>query len=249
MISTAELERLMDASIKHPEKEDAFFLALLDGTVFVHVPHTDKRDGILRIATFPRPGDGLQVVPMFTSEVKAQWAARGAVRLLPMTGRFLMQATRGATLMINPNSASCTLYPEEVRALLDSGTIATFNKIDTGSMLGAQCYAPDSIPRTLLSALAKILPTVSFVECAYVMGLRSATQKRGFVVTLMVDKNQGERAVRAVLTGILSTLKESDIPIDVTFSDTSEPVPKHVADLKLKPVYERVWARMSEWRQ
>ena len=41
----------------------------------------------------------------------------------------LFYRTQGATFMLNPNDCGCVLYPEEVDALLRSGTVARVEKI------------------------------------------------------------------------------------------------------------------------
>lgn len=46
-----------------------------------------------------------------------------------MTGRQLFELTHGATLMLNPNGTSCTLYSEEIAALLDRGDVAIIDQV------------------------------------------------------------------------------------------------------------------------
>lgn len=240
MTSTAEIHRLMDAAFKDSRKEAEPFRALLDATVFVQVPFSDRRDR-LRLLAFPRPEDGRMVIPVFTDEVEAMRAARHAATVLSMTGRELMEATPGATLVLDPHKVTCTLYPEEIEVLLATGTVATFDQIATDSMPGAEYYLPESVPERLRVALCEFLPTLPFVERAYVIGLRSSTQPQGLMVLLVVgDKKQGERAVRALLTGILPVLQQAAVPVDVTFEDATQPVPEPVAVFdSLAPVYQR----------
>lgn len=239
-ISAKELEELMERSIQDYKEEPAFFTALLDAEVFVHVPFSDKRGG-LHLITFPRPGDALHVVPVFTDEAKANWAARGGALVIKMSGRMLMEITRGSTLMLNPNDTSCTLYPEEIAALLETGTLASFANIHTGDSGGAAVYVPEAVPERLKQALRAFLPTVPVIERAYVAGIRwsGPPPSQSLLVILACPPNQGERAVRAVLSGILRKIEESEVPIDITYAGADHE-PDYVADLGLEPVYERL---------
>lgn len=121
-ISTAELERRLERARTHREEELAFFRCLLDAWVYAHVPLSDDHPR-LRLIQFQHP-DGFYAVPFFTSEAKARFAGRGVVRIVKFTGRELLAGTPGATFMLNPNDSGCVLYPEEVEALLRTGTVA-----------------------------------------------------------------------------------------------------------------------------
>jgi len=54
--------------------------------------------------------------------------------------------TRGATLVLNPNGAACTLYPEEIAALLDRGQVATVEKLDAAGVKPSAFREPDPAP-------------------------------------------------------------------------------------------------------
>lgn len=241
-VSRQALEELMERSIRDFREEPAFFKALLDAEVFVHAPLSDKRGRqSLQLMTFPRPGDGLHVLPVFTDEAKANWAARGGALVLKMTGRMLMEITQGSTLMLNPNDTSCTLYPEEIAALLKTGTVASFSKIDTGDTANAAIYAPDTVPEWLKEALQEFLPSVPVIERAYVAGIQWAgpTPSQSWAVILACEPDQGERAVRAVLSGMWHQIEQSDVPVDVTCRGADKGS-DYVSELGLQPIYERL---------
>ena len=126
-ISTAELERRLERARAYREEEPAFFRCLLDAWVYTHAPLSDEHPRV-RLVQFRHP-DGFDAIPFFTSETKARFAGRGVARTVKVTGRDLLEGTRGATLMLNPNDGGCVLYPEEVDALLRSGTVARVEKI------------------------------------------------------------------------------------------------------------------------
>ena len=132
------LDRLIEAAAKDPSREPELFQALLGATMYAHSPIGDKSER-LRLVMFKSPDDGSYVVPVFTDKAKAEFAARGKVRLVEGTGRELLEITRGATVMINPNDVRCTLYPEEISELLASGTIVPVQK-DNFEESQTQCF-------------------------------------------------------------------------------------------------------------
>src|SRR3546814_4427788 len=73
---------------------------------------------------FPLPDSGHMVLPFFSEETQARAAAGTTAKVVALTGRDLLELTRGATLMLNPNGTNCPLYPEEIAALLDRGEVA-----------------------------------------------------------------------------------------------------------------------------
>src|SRR3546814_10503095 len=77
---------------------------------------------------FPLPDIGHMVLPFFSEETQARVAAGTTAKVVALTGRDLFELTRGATLMLNPNGTNCTLYPEEIAALLDRGEVAIVDK-------------------------------------------------------------------------------------------------------------------------
>ena len=144
IISTAELERQLERARTNPEEEPAFFRLLLDACVYAHAPLSDDSPR-LRLIQFRHP-DGFYVVPFFTSEAKAQIAASGAARIVKLSGRELLAGTPGATFMLNPNDGGCVIYPEEIEALLKTGTVARVQNIhldeDFSFLVSDQVHSP-----------------------------------------------------------------------------------------------------------
>jgi len=239
MNASTSLDDLMEQSIRDFRKEPAFFRALLGATVYAHAPLNDSSEK-LRLVMFKSPDDGELVVPVFTDKAKAEFAARGNVRTIPLTGRTLFEITRGAILMLNPNDARCTLYPEEISELLASGTIAPIQKDQFGENK-ARCYKLHKLPRPLTKALKKSLPDIRGVEVAYAAGLkwREANLPDGVVIALGGHPDRAEREVRAVLTALHRTIVAFDQPVDIVHFDCNGAKPNWIRNLGLKPVYRR----------
>lgn len=239
MSAPGSLDDLMEQSIQDFRKEPDFFRALLDATVYAHAPLNDSSER-LRLVMFKSPDDGELVVPVFTDEAKAEFAARGNVRIVPLTGRTLLEVTRGAILMLNPNDARCTLYPEEISELLASGTIAPVSK-DQFEENGTRCYKLDKLPQPLTKALKKSLPHIQGIEVAYVAGLkwRQPNYPDSVVIALGGHPDRAEREARAVATALHRPIAALDQPVDIIHFDCNGAKPEWIRHLGLKPVYRR----------
>ncbi len=246
----------MARAIQDPREESAFFRALLKATVYAHIPLTDRLDfhaDRIRFVQFPRPDNGQLVLPFFTDEEKARFAAGSAVRILPLKGRHLLELTRGATLILNPNDAPCVLYPEEVEALLRTGFIARIEKFkvqeETAPLVGPPMNDP---PSWLIDALISVLAKLPDIQLAYIAGLYTASeepQQTGFLIALDGDDQHSERAMRAVNTVLQPLCQEHDGPaVDMTHFDHSvEEAPEWVGKFSLKPFYDHAWgARLQD---
>lgn len=122
------LEELMTASFDDPSAEPAFFKALLEATVYVHKAANDPSPG-MRLVQFPHPETGALLLPFFIDLHQAQIASSPRVQIVKMTGRKLLEATLGATLILNPNSRYCLIYPEEARLLLAGAAIPQIHRL------------------------------------------------------------------------------------------------------------------------
>ena len=198
-ITTAELERLLERARAHQEEEPAFFRCLLDAWVYAHVPLSDDHPRV-RLVQFRHP-DGFFAVPFFTSEAKALFAGRGAVRTVKFTGRELLAGTPGATFMLNPNDGGCVLYPEEVDALLKTGIVARIETKDLDdSFFFVVCDRADP-PTWLVPRLMQLYAQLSFVQAAYLLKVAppQAPTSLTFLIVLGVAPAHAERAIRATI--------------------------------------------------
>lgn len=226
-ISTAELERLLERARTRREEEPAFFRCLLDAWVYAHVPLSDDHPR-MRVIQFRHP-EGFFAVPFFTSDAKAQFADRGAVRTVKLTGRELLAGTPGATFMLNPNDGGCVLYPEEVDALLRTGTVASVEQIhlDDACFLVSDKVEPPAWLMPILKGLYTHLP---FVQVAYLLEVAppQAQDNRSLLVVLGVPPEYAERAVRATITSTQPLCVSKDVALDITTFDPSKGLPAYL---------------------
>lgn len=232
-----ELETWLERSRANPAEEPAFFRRLLESTVYAHAPASDD-SGRLRLVQFRHP-DGFDAIPFFTSMAKAQFAASSAVRILELVGRELLSGTRGATLMLNPNDGGAVLYPEEIASLLDTGFLARVEKSPSTEL---QVRPAQNAPAWLGTAIGECLQGVHFVSAAYILetgSLDSRDQPPGLLICLVADMALAERAARLVMTTIQPLCSGLDCIIDLTIYDARQPLPEHLNQPEVVPVFRR----------
>lgn len=242
------LERLMSRAIADWREEPVFFQALMKATVYAHIPLTDHVNADtdrVRFIQFRRPNDGQLVLPFFTDKEKAQFAAQSEAQVIALDGRLFLELTRGATLMLDPNDCSCTLYPEEVEALLRTGRIATIQKFIVQKESAPRVGPSQNTPAWLIDKLIPVLAKLPFVQTAYLAGLYNnayAPEQTGLVIALEGDKAYTERAIHAVAT-VVQPLCEAhnSLPLDLTHFDAKVSIPSWVTELALQPFYDRSW--------
>jgi hypothetical protein len=247
------LERLMAHAVQDSRHEQAFFQALLKAIVYAHMPASDRLDGErIRFVQFHRPDNGALVLPFFTDEKKARRALGTSERVIALSGRRLLELTRGATLMLNPNDNRCVLYPEEIDTFLRTGFIANLTKftVEEGKspLIGPPTNEP---PSWMIDALITALAKLTYVQVAYIIGVYTTSespQQTGFLIALGGDGQYAERAVHAVTTVLQPLCQEHDGPgVDMThFEHPAGQVPDWVSTFSLEPFYDRTWgARLN----
>lgn len=241
-----QLDRLIEEAARNPNREPDVFRALSDAVLYAHAPlggmagHSAGATDQLRLVMFRSPDDGGWVVPVFTDQAKAEFANRGGARLVRLVGRQLFEITRGATLMFNPNDVACTLYPEEISALLETGTLASIQK---GQFDAAQSQVIklSEVPAALVKALRHVLPAIRGVEAAYIAGLkwRDLQCPTSILIALGGRAENGDHKVRATAAGVQQVLARLDLPVDIAYFDSRKPAPDWIRNLNLQPVYRR----------
>lgn len=141
--------------------------------------------------------------------------------------------------MLDPNGVSCTLYPEEVAALLDRDVIAD---VDTATVLPGrepQVRAVEYVPAWLRTRLAAALTAMPVVTEAYLVEINSpdAPNQWSYLIALRVPAQHAERAARAVLLAIQRECARRECALDLTAFDPTETLPPWLAGSM--PVYHR----------
>lgn len=240
MVQNLNLNELLEQALADKSLEPTFFRALLDANVYAHVPKHDDT-GRIRLIQFVTP-EGATVLPFFTDEFQAQQASSNTVKTVMFSGRQLMEATRGAILMLNPNKTPCTLYPEEIAALLDHGEVAVMESevLPERQILVA---LPEPKPDWLIKPLISLYLTLEYVAAAYVVEVRlpEAPERAILLVVLAVAKLEAERAARASILTIQPLCNGREIAVDLTAFEPGSP-PAWLASSEIKEFYSKVTA-------
>jgi SseB protein N-terminal domain len=238
------LDELMKLAGRDTRWEESAFRELLKCEVYAHVPATERFvDGRIRFIQFHRPENGELVLPFFSDKHKALAATGTTVKIVAFTGRELMELTRGATLMLNPNEMCCVLYPEEVDALLSDrplGQTAYFT-VEEGSPLTVSGLLEDP-PAWMRGALIATLGALTYVSRAYMAEVHGGAKSplgKHYLVVVGVTVGMGERAMHAVTTAMQPHCRAHNGPIlDLGFFDDPGQMPDWIEDLSIAPFYD-----------
>ena len=235
--TSSKIDQLLQQALIDKGAEPAFWRALLEANVYAHVPKHDDT-GRLRFIQFVTPA-GVTVLPFFTDEFKAEQASSNTVKTVMLSGRQLMEATRGATLMLNPNETPSTLYPEEIAALLDHGEVAVMESevLPERQILVA---IPEPKPDWLIKPLVSLYQTLDYIDAAYVAEIRlpEAPDRKLLLVILAVEKPNSERAARASVLTLQPICAGREVELDLTTFEPGSP-PDWIVDTKIKEFFSR----------
>lgn len=227
MTSTQQLRQLLEAARNDVRAEDAFLAGLLAATVYAHVPRTPPPAGRMQFAQFVRPDNGQTVLPFFSDQTKAQFAGRGRVGIVSMSGRRLMELTQGATLMLNPNDDGYVLYPEEVAALLTDRPLGAFVAEQTAPGETVGLAAPSVPVDTLVKVLTGYLGKEPTVHAGYLMELHRGEDLAdvSLLVALVVPSKDAERITRGSMVAVQPVVSSLTLPLLFMCHTPGEPLP------------------------
>lgn len=121
------IDELVQRALADKTAEPALLEALLDKLVFTHASSDDASEFVEPVQI--RCSGGLTVIPFFSDQAQAELAANAGVEVISVSGRVLFDATRGATMLLDPGGAAYTLYPEAISAALDGDNVALIQRV------------------------------------------------------------------------------------------------------------------------
>lgn len=235
VVRQSQLERLFEQAHSSYFNEAAFYTHLLQAMVFVHVPVSDDAKST-RLIQFRHP-DGFDAIPVFTSAQRCAQAASAAVKSAQVPCAELFRATRGATLMINPNDGGPVLYPEEIAALLEKGTLEAFEKLEPAGGTWEVRPAQDP-PLHVVEAVRAGAASASFIRQVYLLEKReTGSEELVLLVYIGADSVYLERAARYMVQVLQNLHPRSDTVMDVAVYDTEIARPAFLDELGAVPVF------------
>ena len=198
--------------------EEAFFKALLESTVYVHVPVEPMPLNRMRFVQFIRPDNGQTVLPFFSDRDEAETVARNKFHMVSIIGRRLFELTRGATLMLNPNVDQVALYPAEIDALLDGRPLGYFTQETLQADEEVGICLPSVPTDSLVLALRDLYAREPAVRAAYLVEVHRPPDDTDvfLLLTLVVTKGSNERMVQLTSLELSSLSPRLERPLTMT---------------------------------
>jgi hypothetical protein len=208
--------------------EQVFYNALMEATVYAHVPAEPAPPDRIRFIQFIRPDNGQTVLPFFSDRGQAEVAGDGTAAIVAMAGRRLFELTRGATLMLNPNRDQLTFYPPEIGALLEGRPLGVFSHetLEVDEQVGL-CLP--SVPTdALVLALRDLFEREPSVRAGYLVEVHRGPDLSDvfLLLTLVVTKGNNERMVQLTTLELGSVSPPPELPVTMTCVLPDEPLPE-----------------------
>jgi hypothetical protein len=141
--------------------------------------------------------------------------------------------------MLNPNEVSCTLFPEEVAALLDRDAVADLAPGAVAEGNEPQVSIPSDDLAWLTSRVASVVGALPEVREAYLLDARFPRSPDHLVrlIAISVTRASWERTARAVIVAIQKECERRQCSVDLTTFDPSSDPPAWIEGLGADPFY------------
>lgn len=219
--------RSTPAGMDPSKAQEAVFQALLDATVYAHVPSKRPPEGRMRFFQFIRPDNGQTVLPFFSDRTQAEQPLRDGVSIVAMSGRRLFELTRGATLILNPNIDAVALYPPEITAIIEGrelGYFAQQEPIDNEALLAR---LPSVSTSEVDEVLRELFDREGTVRAAYLVEVNTQGNKPEEFILLGVVAGSAakERLLQLVTLALKTKSPRMDLPLSIAFFAPDEVLP------------------------
>ncbi|AGG88783.1 enhanced serine sensitivity protein SseB C-terminal domain-containing protein [Rhodanobacter denitrificans] len=223
-ITTDKLAQLLAAAratplVENPaHAEEAVFKALLDATVYAHVPLENAPEGRMRFIQFVRPDNKQTVLPFFSDREQAGVASANRVAIVAMSGRRLFELTRGATLMLNPNIDQVALYPPEIVALLEGRPLGSYTQETLVDCEQVGVCPPAEPTDELVLALRDLFQGEATVRAAYLAEIHRGADSNDIflLLTIVVPPAHKERLIHLISLTIQPVSSHLTLPLTVS---------------------------------
>lgn len=123
--------------------------------------------------------------------------------------------------MLNPNDGGCVLYPEEVDALLSTGTVARVENFKLDGERPIIVSDEANPPAWLVPVLKALYTKLATVKVAYLLQMAPLDRPldRTLLIALGVRQADAKRAARATITVVQPLCSKSKTSLDLTTFD------------------------------
>jgi hypothetical protein len=249
------LEALLALAADEPAYRPEFYRVLLESEVYVisDMEREGKGQGwltagdALSILTI-RVDENNPIIPFFTSieeltrfvDYQAQW--------IGINARYLFILTRGATLVLNPQSRfSKPFYPVMIEALLTTGIHHACRQTTSQSHAGVRIHPPDPYPSKMVDSLIIFFATRPEVTTAWVALKQGPGDQRPHLLVGIDACKDVEQIIRQAGSVALDTVPDGQP--EVAFVDMNG-IPEEISKAILhngRTFYEKSWgSRLME---
>ena len=238
-----ELERLLDLACGEPGYAPEFYRCVLVSEVYALIPMVGHGmdEGKIRFVMW-RGADGGDVVPYFTSQDMLQLALQPGWQAFKLIGRRFLEATRGATVVLNPNErASCRLSAAQVALLLDTGAVARSEPGMLTEDRVREFQAVATPPTATLHSLSVLFSRHASVQRAYLAYCfpPEEPEARRYMVVIRMEDRDTERLVRETAQVLQDVQPDRDMDV-ITYFDDDHDLLQLFAELA-PPFYDKTW--------
>jgi hypothetical protein len=122
-------------------------------------------------------------------------------------------------LQLDPNDFCCTLYPEDMKALLTAGRLARIQHFTVQAGSEPLVGPPQDSPSWFIDGLIILLAKLPFVQTAHLAAIyarKEAPEQIGFILAIgNRAPGQTERTTHAIANGLQNLCEHRDcLPID-----------------------------------
>ena len=230
-----ELERALVAAVNNPAVAPEFYRLLLQSDLLVLGTAQGQEDASAKFALTPGgrlnlvPGvkDGAQFLPVFSSLRRMQDYVKQESKYISMSGRALLDLTRGAPVTLNPASDyGKQLTAEQVAQLLNPQTRVT------PTVVGDAEY-----PTVLVESLKALFATRPDIEAAWMIQVAMAGANTPHPVVGIAATGDFASLMQAIQAAAANSVP--DMVFDVQRIDRQTRAGMTDALLQVAPFYQR----------
>ncbi len=249
------LEALLALAAEEPAHRPEFYRVLLESEVYVISDLEQKDEGqgdlttcdTLSILTICAD-DSDPIIPFFTAVDKLTRFAEFQSQWIGINARNLFILTKGATLVLNPQSRFAhPFYPAMIEALLSSGIHHACRQTTSQAYTGVSIGPPEPYPSKMVDSLIIFFAARPDVTTAYVALKQEAEDRRPHLLVGIDAGNDVEHIIREAGSVALDTVPD-ELP-EVAFVDMNR-IPEEISKAILRngrAFYEKSWgARLMD---
>jgi len=245
MIQDNELEHLLKVAMTEPGRRPEFYRSLLEADVWIVVGGTASGNRTIPagaeidLVQWQR-GDGVWIVPFFSSIGTARQGAPFETNIACVTGREFFLFTRGVPSVLNPNCEFGREFaPHEIEALLEHGSLVPPDCEILEESRDVYLEPLAELP-TMVDSLRVLYATRPGVRAAYIVRARYASEPTRPMLLVGIETPSSEVAILEDTAAVVRDVCGPDEFVDaMPLNPRDGAIGQHIAEMTA-PFYQRV---------